>query len=147
MLVVLVGVVLVGQGAFDEPEPVPEGTVTPDAEDVEPAGPSFVFEVDGIEECGLTCRNVTATLTNVGDGPARNVVVNTTLYADDEEVWNASREVGEIGANGSYTATEQVTVDLEEAQAIQENDGYVTIEVVVEFEEGTAVFERRRQVN
>lgn len=145
-LVLVGGLVSIGLGLVGAPGGVSEEEITPTGEDVEPAGPSFVFEVDGIEECGLTCRNVTATLANTGDGPARNVTVNTTLYADAEEVWNASRDVGAIGANESYMATEQVTVNLQEAQAIQENDGYVTIEVEVAFEEGAARFERRRQV-
>lgn len=148
LAVAAVGVVVAGPGAFDAPERTADGGAGTDGTPgtTEAGAAELAFEIDGIEECGLTCRNVTATLSNVGDGTARNVTVNTTLYADDRPVWNASRNVGRIGANESYTATERVTVDVDEAQAIQENEGYATVVVEVTFDEGRARFERRREV-
>lgn len=96
-----------------------------------PQGVGFTFVVVTVDECGLTCRNVTGALTNVGDRPARNASVTVTLHAGDESVWTDSRFVGRVGPGESVEATANVTVTAREAQIIQEHDGIVTVEIIV----------------
>ena len=46
--------------------------------------PPFAFTIDRIEECGLTCRDVTATLHNNQEVPATGVTVYSRIYAGQE---------------------------------------------------------------
>ncbi|WP_058367313.1 hypothetical protein [Haloparvum sedimenti] len=118
-------------------------TATPAMEDT---NASFQFTIDEIEECGNTCRDVTATIVNDGGETAEGIVVHTTMYADDDVVWEGTEEIGELPANESYTSTREVDVGYGGGAKIQENDGYVTIETVIEFDDGQEVFTERRQV-
>ena len=118
-------------------------TATPSMADT---NASFEFTIEQIEECGQTCREVTATVANDGGEAAENVVVETTMYADGDVVWEGTEEIGDLPANESYTSTREVDVGLSGGAKIQQNDGYVTIETVIDFGDGQEVFTERRQV-
>ncbi len=66
----------------------------------------FSFTIDNIEECGQTCRDVTATLSNNQDDPATNVTVFTRVYAgkdntaQEDLVWEGKEEVGTVEVDG-----------------------------------------------
>lgn len=108
--------------------------------------PSFSFVIDRIESCGTTCREVTATLTNDGSVPVENVRVEVALLADDEKLWEGEVTPGTLAAGESFTTTRTVDVGLGGAAAIQNNDGYVTIEAVVRWDGGSETFRTRRKV-
>lgn len=116
------------------------------------AGPPFAFDIERIEECGRTCRDVTASLHNNGDEPASNVTVFTRIYAGQDNtaegdlVWSGKESVGTLEAAGTHTATKRVDLSLQEALAIENSGGWVTIVTTVRSSERTVTFRDSRQV-
>lgn len=102
--------------------------------------------VEEVTSCGTTCREVTATVSNDGDEAAENVTVETTIFTDGDEIWSNSFEVGTLEADDSATSTERIELGYGDALAVQRNDGWITIETVIEFDDGTEVFSEERQV-
>ena len=145
----------VGGGSTATPTaatPAPTPTATPSAADAPTAatttetGPGWSFAVDSIESCGGTCRNVTATLRNNGSATREGVTVTTRIYADGEQLWSGTNDVGTLAAGASNTASRRVDVGIVGGAAIQANDGYVTVETVVRWDGGTTTFRQRQQV-
>ena len=114
--------------------------------------PRFTFAVDEIEECGSTCRDVTATVTETDDETASNVTVYTRIFAgenttDEEDlVWEGKTEIGTLEAGGSHTSTERVELSIQEARQIDREDGWITIVTTVESDEETITFTDSEQV-
>jgi hypothetical protein len=111
-----------------------------------PASPSFGYTIDEIVECGSTCREVTATLRNDGSGDAEDVTVTINIYADDDLLWEDTESIGTLEAGGSYTTTKTVDVGFSGGAAIRNNDGYVTIETIIDWDGGEETFENREKV-
>jgi hypothetical protein len=116
------------------------------------SGPSFAFDIERIEECGRTCRDVTASLHNNGDEPASNVTVFTRIYAgqdntaEEDQVWSGRETVGALETGGTHTVTKRVELSLQEALAVENNGGWVTIVTTVQSSERTVTFRDSRQV-
>ena len=110
----------------------------------------FGFTVDRIEECGRTCRDVTATVTNQQSTEASDVTVETRIYAgngtDGDPVWTGERAIGELAAGESATNTTRVDLGLSDAVAIESEDGWITIETTVSSDGETMTITERRQV-
>lgn len=106
----------------------------------------YDFVIENVEECGNTCRDVTATLANTGGETHRNVRVTTKVYADGDLLWTGNETVGRLDASESHTSTKRVNVGFAGGMKIKSNDGYVTIVTVVESASGTTRFEDRRKV-
>lgn len=112
----------------------------------------FSFTVETIEECGGTCRDVTASLHNHQDEPAANVTVFTRIYAredstaEEDLVWTGKEEVGTLAAGGTHSATKRVELSLSEALKVESNGGWVTIVTTVRTSERTVTFKDTRQV-
>lgn len=121
----------------------PAGTATP---------APFTFTIDSIEECGQTCRDVTATLTNNQAETATDVTVFTRMFAgedntnEDDLVWEGKEEVGTLEAGASHTNTERVELSLQEANKIQNNDGWITLVTTVDSQEIRVTFRESQQV-
>lgn len=122
------------------------------AEQTETATPTrpFTFTIESIEECGQTCRDVTSTVTNQQDATARNTTVYTRIYVgngtDGDVAWQGSERVGTLGPGESATATKRVELSYSEAIAVQNNDGWITVQTTVETADRTVTFSDRRQV-
>jgi len=116
----------------------------------ERADEPFAFRVEEIENCGETCREVTATVENTQSESASGVTVATTIYAGEnsteERVWENTEEIGTLAAGETDTSTERVDLSLMEAYAIEGNDGWITIETTVESDEKTVTLRETRQV-
>ena len=123
---------------------------TADATPTATPTPPFGFVIENIEECGTTCRNVTSTLTNQQDSTVEGVTVYSRIFAgqgtDGEEVWRGEEPVGTLGPGESYTTTRQVELSFQEGLAVQNEDGWITIQTTVETEGRTVTFTERRQV-
>jgi len=119
-------------------------TATPQMADTEAA---FVFAIDDIQECGDTCRDVTATLSNDGGEAAANVTVETNVYTDGDLIWEGDEDVGRLDAGGEHTSTKRVELGYSDALKVENNDGWITIETIVRFEDGQQVFTEERQVS
>jgi hypothetical protein len=105
----------------------------------------YSVTVDGIASCGLTCRDVTATLTNTGDTLRENVSVVTRVSTGGEQVWKGSQRVGALAPGERHTITRRVELSPGEALAVEGNDGYVTIETTVRSDSGAVTFTDRRR--
>lgn len=160
ILVVLVLAVGVGAAVYYGVGPAPGGESSDPIEDFPvgtPAEPDsetapFTFTIDDFEECGATCRDVTATLHNQQDEAATDVTVYTRVFAGenntdtDDLVWEGTEAVGTIEAGASYTSTERVELSLQEARKVDKHDGWVTIVTTVESNEVTVTFQDSEQV-
>ena len=114
--------------------------------------PPFTFTVDEIEECGQTCRDVTATVHNEQPDDTNDVNVYTRIYAgedntdSDDIVWEGTEAVGTLEAETAHTSTRRVELSLQDARKIDNNDGWVTIVTTVESDEETVTFQDSEQV-
>jgi hypothetical protein len=112
--------------------------------------PRFGFAIDGVEQCGQTCRDVTSTLTNAQDTDAADVTVHTRIFVgqgtDGDVVWRGTEDVGALGAGESYTTTRQVELSFADALAVQNADGWITVQTTVETADRTVTFADERQV-
>jgi hypothetical protein len=112
--------------------------------------PPFAFTVDAIEGCGQTCRDVTSTLTNQQNSTAEDVTVYTRIYAgnstDGDVVWEGTEDVGTLEAGGSYTTTRRVDLSYGDAFAIEQADGWITVQTTVETADRTVTFTEQRKV-
>lgn len=114
--------------------------------------PPFSFIIDEIEECGQTCRDVTATLHNTQDETATGVTVFTRVFAgedntaDEDLVWEGKEEVGTIEASASHTTTRRVELSLQDARKIDQNGGWITLQTSVQTDDQTVTFSDSEQV-
>lgn len=112
--------------------------------------PPFGFTVDSIEKCGRTCRDVTSSLTNQQNSTAEDIIVYTRIYAgnstDGDVVWEGSEDVGTLAADESYTTTRRVELSYGDAYAIEQEDGWITVQTTVETADQTVTFSDRRNV-
>lgn len=172
---VLVGLVLVlgvGAAVYTGVGPAPGGadsgdqltdfpTASPSADGAGDTGadsttatetPPFSFTIDGVEECGQTCRDVTASLHNQQETTATGTTVFTRIYAGQDNsdsadlVWEGKEEVGTLEAGGSHTSTERVELSLQDAQKINQQDGWITMVTTVQTDERTVTFRDSEQV-
>ncbi|QCJ47301.1 MULTISPECIES: hypothetical protein [Haloprofundus] len=104
------------------------------------------FSVGEIEECGTTCRDVTAQVKNTGNESVDEIDVTVRIFADDDEVWDGSVEVGSVDAAETQEQTIRVELGYLDAMKIKQNDGYITVRTTVTTDEGTFEFEERRKV-
>ena len=122
-----------------------DGSADDAGDEATPVEP-YRFTIDSIEECGTTCREVTATLTNTGEERRTGVVVTTKLITDGDVIWEGDQDVGTLEPDESFTETRAVDVGFTGGYKINQNDGYVTIRTVVKSDQGTVTFEERRKV-
>ena len=137
-------------GVTDSPDD-PSDDQTDDADEsasttTDDSATGYDFTIENVEECGSTCRDVTAVLANAGDETRRNVRVTTEVYADGDLLWSGNETVGTLAPGEAHTSTKRVNVGLGGGMKIQSNDGYVTIVTVVRSDDGTTRFSERRKV-
>lgn len=129
-----------------------EGSAAGGTDSTSAETPPFSFTIDVVEECGQTCRDVTATLHNNQNEIATGVTVFTRVFAGDDNtaeedrVWEGKEEVGTVAAGESHTSTERVELSLQEANKIQQHDGWITIVTTVQTDERTVTFRDSEQV-
>ncbi|KAB1198713.1 MULTISPECIES: hypothetical protein [Haloferax] len=117
----------------------------------ESSSPPFVVTIDRIEQCGQTCRDVTSTLTNQQDADATGVTVYSRIFvgnstAAEDEVWRGSQEVGDLDAGESFTTTRRVELSFSEAFAVQQADGWITVQTTIQTDQQTLTYTERRDV-
>jgi hypothetical protein len=145
-----------GGGPGDDTETFPTATTTVTANgasDGATAERPFTFAIDTVEECGQTCRDVTATVTNEQNQTATGVTVFTRIYAgenttaSDDQVWEGSVDIGRLEAGASQTSTRRVELSLLEARQIDQADGWITIQTTVQSDETMVTFVNSEQVS
>lgn len=114
--------------------------------------PPFAFTINSIDDCGRTCRDVTATVDNTQNESASEVTVYTRIFAGENStetnnlVWEGSEDVGTLAAGDSHTSTKRVDLSLQDAAKIDGNDGWITIVTTVDSDEKTITVRESRQV-
>lgn len=106
----------------------------------------FDFQIQKVEKCGVTCRDVTVTATNTRDTTARNVEFVTKMYAGDNVVWTGNETFERVEPGETKTVTKRVNLGLLEAAQVRQNGGYVTAETNVTWDSGNETFTERRKV-
>lgn len=110
----------------------------------------FAFSIEEIETCGETCREVTAAVENTQTESTEEVTVETRIFAGEnsteELVWETTEEVGTLAAGESYTSTERVDLSLGEAYAIEQADGWITIQTTIDADDERVTLSESRQV-
>jgi hypothetical protein len=111
----------------------------------------FAFTVDEIEQCGSTCRDVTTSLTNQQSTDASGVDATTDIYAgnqtDGDSIWSGEESIGTLPAGESDTVTKRVDLGMSDALAVEQNDGWITIETTIESDSKTMTIVQHRNVN
>lgn len=114
------------------------------------AAPEFGVTIDSVETCGQTCRDVTTTLANTGEGDATNVTVYSRVFVgqgtDGDVVWSGEEDVGTLAAGNEYTTTRRVSLTYSEGYQIKQADGWITIQTTIVSDETTVTFTEQRQV-
>jgi len=159
LLLLTAGVALTGIfGLFDggETGTGTESPTVPTANETTPTAVGaadtqpFTLDTRDVESCGMLCRNVTSTVTNEQATAARNVTIRTRLYAgndtDSQVRWEGTERVDRIDPGETYVATQRVELPLEDALAIRDADGWVTIRTTVESATRTVTVTDRREV-
>lgn len=111
----------------------------------------FSFAIQNIEKCGQTCRDVTVTLTNNQDQQASDVTVYTRIYAGnstakEDLIWKGKRDIGTMAAGESVTRTQRVKLSFQEAYAVKQADGWITVVTTIESADTTITFKDNRDV-
>jgi len=141
--VVGVGVVA-GQSGTAPQQQTDDGTPV-SASDTDMNGP-FTLTTEDVSICGLTCREVTVTLSNQRNETLRNITVESDITADGEVIAQRQTEVERLRPNESVTRTVRVTVGFGELQQIRRNDGTITIETQVASDRYNQTFTSERTV-
>ena len=120
------------------------------AETDQRATPPFGFEVESIEECGRTCREVNAAVSNRMSEDAEEVVVYTWIYAGntterEDVVWAKNRDVGVLEAGETLRSTDRVNLSVQQAEKVRERDRWLTVEATVDSRQGTVRFTSRER--
>lgn len=138
-----------GDSSVDDGNAGGDGTTTDDGSGDATTTP-FTFTIVSIEECGETCRDVTIELANQQETAAENVTVYSRIFAgqgtDGDEIWTGKEAVGRLAAGESVTATKRVSLSFSEAFAVQQADGWITIQTTVQSENETMTFTEQRDV-
>ncbi len=128
----------------------PAADASTSADGPTPASAEVEFDAslaESAEECGLTCRRMSYSITNRGAGTAEDVMVGVSVSTGGEQVYETTQSVGDIGARDRRTGiTADVDPGLGGGRKIRDNDGRVTVVLVPRAAGGvgTAVgFERR----
>lgn len=145
------GMVVLGVGPFaggaDTPERSAPATATPnEATPGENHVRPFSIDIRNIQQCGETCRKVTVRVRNNGGNPRENVTVTTNIYAGEDVVWDGAESPGTLAADEAVTRTKRIDVGLVGGAKIERNDGMITVETVVRWDDGSATFRERRDV-
>jgi len=159
VLGVLVVAVAVGSALYLGVGPAPGGESGDEIEDFPTADATtssdadpFSFVIDDIEECGETCRDVTATLDNNQNETATNVTVYIRIFAGqdntatDDIVWEGTEDARTMAAGADHTTTERVELSLQDARKIDQEDGWITILTTVESDDTTVTFQDSERV-
>lgn len=111
----------------------------------------FSLTVVDAANCGLTCRDVTIELTNNEDRSVTDVEMVARVFAGrtteaNAVVWTDRSRIGTMAAGGTVTVSRQIGLTLGEGNAVRNQDGWVTVVVVIDSDAGTATITRRLQV-
>lgn len=148
-----------GTDATDTPASTPTETAASGATDTATATATasgdnepFSFAIREITQCGDTCRDISAAVTNEQSSDASDVTTFTEIYAGNEttsdaKIYENEQSVGAIPAGETTTTTQRVEFSLTEAVQIRDNGGWITIVTKITDADGdTVTVTQRRDV-
>lgn len=130
----------------DAPVTLPEADVGPrgDATTTPEPRVDFRLTTGTPTSCGLTCREVSATLENTGTADAHDVTATMTVYSGGEKLRRTTHRVGTLPAGESVTVEKRVSLSFSEATRVRRHGARVVL--VVDSKERTETFEERYSV-
>ena len=110
--------------------------------------PEFGIDVvrNSVEECGFTCRDVsaTATISNTGEADAEDVQVELLLFVPagdtNRTIWEGSESVGLLPAGDSHSTTRDIRISGTDSLSVYENDCTYHYQFVIETTDGTNTY-------
>ena len=128
----------------DSPVSLPEAQV-PDREAETPERTvDFALTTGAPTSCGLTCREVSATLENVGTADAHDVTATMTVYSGGQKLRTMTHRVGTLRAGEEVTVTKRISLSFGEANRVRRHGARVVL--VIDSREKTETFEERYTV-
>lgn len=106
----------------------------------------FTLTSEEVSICGLTCREVTVTLSNQGNETLTNVTVESEILANDEVIVQRQMENDRLHPNKSVTRTIQVNVGPDALQQIRQGNGMITVQTQVNSDRHNETFISQRPV-
>lgn len=114
--------------------------------------PSVEFNamLNGVSQCGLTCREIEYTIQNRGQRSATQVTVSIQVTTGGEQVYSQTQSIGSVESQTQKSGiTHQIDAGMGGGNKIQSNDGDVTIRLMPEAGDSTSsefIFERTLDV-
>lgn len=108
--------------------------------------PPFSFHIKQIEDCGQTCREVTASITNNQEATAEGVVVRSVIYTGGDKIWEGQNTLGDIATDEQVTDTKTVKLGYMAAYKVKQNDGEILVKTYVTTGGVTYVYSENRDV-
>lgn len=94
---------------------------------------------------------MTSTITNQQDTDSSGVTLYSRIFVGndtdpDDEVWRGTQAVGDLAAGESYTTTKRVELSYSEVFAVQQADGWITVQTTIETDNRTLTYTEQRDV-
>ncbi len=128
----------------DRPVSLPEAEPTRTEADAPKEEVDFALETGEPTSCGLTCREVSATLTNTGNADAHDVTATMTIYSGGQKLQTETHRVGTLPAGEQVTVRKRISLSFSEANRVRQHGARIVL--VVESKEKTETFEQRYTV-
>jgi len=118
---------LVGGAVIPTPAPSTTPSPTPTSTpQLKPVDFEIYVDNDQVSECGLMCREIPATIKNIGDYDVHNVKVRLELFCNGNRVKINGKDyleeyLGTIPAHGSRTRSEKLEVGFWDGLCIKSN--------------------------
>ncbi|MFW5935922.1 MAG: hypothetical protein ACOCSC_01405 [Candidatus Hadarchaeota archaeon] len=116
------------------PESTSDSTSTPQSDSQDTVRFTVYVDESNIQDCGLTCREVPATLKNTGEEAAHNVDVDVRFYCNGDRIdingqEYISLDLGTLEPGESKTRTEEIDVGWGGGLCIQNNGARIVFTV------------------
>lgn len=101
---------------------------------------NFRVNAEPVGECGPTCREAKATLSNTGLGVAHDVTVEVSIFInkdDGDQVWSESYYVGELQPGETFTETDEVSLGPLQATSVKSNGAKIVMKISSKEKEDT----------
>lgn len=106
----------------------------------------FDLRQQNVTRCGMTCRVVTVTLTNTGNDTAKNISVESRIFAGDSHIETRQATIRRLRPNETVMRTIRIDAGLRDVMRIKGNDGRVTIRSTIESDDHNMTKTSRRKV-
>lgn len=91
----------------------------------------FNLRQQNVTKCGMTCRVVTVTLTNMGNNMAKNISVESRIFAGDSHIETRQTTIRRLRPNETVVRTIRIDAGLQDVIRIKQNGGRITVQSTI----------------